>query len=149
MSQRQENIALAHRWFEELWNQGRFEAIDEMADTTAVGRGQMLHDAPIDLEQFREFAHHLRSAFPDFHVTIDDTIADEDRVVLRWRADMTHSGQFLRYPATGKRVAIAGITIFRIKDGKIVAGWDKWDQLGMLEQIGAVPVQYPKPSVAA
>jgi steroid delta-isomerase-like uncharacterized protein len=146
VSQEQENIALARRWFEELWNQGRFEIIDEMADTHAVGRGQMLHDAPIDLKQFREFAHHLRSAFPDFHVTIEDTIAEKDRVVLRWQADMTHSGQFLRYPATGKKVDISGITIFRLKEGKIVAGWDKWDQLGMLEQIGAVPEQNPKSS---
>lgn len=148
MSQKQENITLAHRWFEDLWNRGRFEAIDEMADATAVGRGQMLHDAPIDLKQFREFAHHLRSAFPDFHVTIEDTIADEDRVVLRWRANMTHTGQFLHYLPTGKKVAVSGITIFRIRDGKIVAGWDNWDQLGMLEQIGAVPEQYPKSSAA-
>ncbi len=149
MSQREENVALAHRWFDALWNQGRFEVIDEMADSGAVGQGQMLHDVPIDLEEFRKFARHLRSAFPDFRVKIDDTIAEEDRVVLRWRADMTHSGQFLRYAPTQKKVAIAGITIFRIRNGKIVAGWDKWDQLGMLEQIGAVPEQYPRPGVAA
>ncbi len=149
MSQRQQNIAVAHRWFEEIWNHGRFGTIDEMADTNAVGQGQMLHDAPINLEKFREFAHHLRSAFPDFHVTIEDTIAERDRVVLRWRAAMTHSGQFLRYPATGKAVVISGITIFRMKNGKIVAGWDKWDQLAMLEQIGAVPEQHPKSGAAA
>ena len=149
MSQKQENVALAHRWFEELWNQGRFETIDEMADANASGQGQVLHDAPINLEEFRKFAQHLRGAFPDFHLTIQDTVAEEDRVVLRWQADMTHSGQFLRYPATGKKAKISGITILQMRNGKIIAGWDKWDQLGLLEQIGAVPEQYPRSGMAA
>lgn len=148
MSDTKENVRLAKRWFEELWNQGRYEVIDELADERAVGTGQQLHDHPINLEQFRGFAKHLRDAFPDFHVEIEDTIAENDRVALRWRAKMTHSGKFLSYPATGKKVNISGITILRISNGKIVAGWDKWDQLGLLEQIGAVPVQHPKDTAA-
>jgi steroid delta-isomerase-like uncharacterized protein len=144
-----ENAKIAHRWFEEVWNKKRLDAIDEMADPKAVGQGQQFHDGLINLEEFRAFAAHLQSAFPDLRVTIDDTIAEGDRVALRWQLQMTHTGQFLRYPATNKKVNISGITIFRMASGKLVAGWDKWDQLGLLEQIGAVPVQVPKPVQAA
>lgn len=145
----QENVALAHRWFEEVWNNKRLDAIDEMADTKAVGQGQTLHDGLINLEEFRAFAAHLQGAFPDLRLVIDDTVAQGDRVVVRWRLDMTHTGSFLRYTATQKKVNVSGITILRIANGKIVAGWDKWDQLGLLEQIGAVPVQVPRPDRAA
>ena len=144
-----ENAALAHRWFEEVWNNKRLDAIDEMADPKAVGHGQQLHDGLINLEDFRAFAAHLQSAFPDLRVTIEDTISEGDQVVVRWQLHMTHSGQFLQYPASNKGVNVSGITILRIGNGKIVAGWDKWDQLGLLEQIGAVPVQVPKPVRAA
>ena len=144
-----ENAKIAHRWFEEVWNKKRLDAIDEMADPKAVGQGQQFHDALINLEEFRAFAAHLQSAFPDLRVTIDDTIAEGDRVALRWQLQMTHTGQFLRYAPTNKKVNISGITIFRMANGKLVAGWDKWDQLGLLEQIGAVPVQVPKPVQAA
>ena len=145
----QENVALAHRWFEEVWNKKRLDAIDEMADPNAVGQGQTLHDGLINLEEFRAFASHLHSAFPDLRLTIEDTVAEGDRVVLRWQLHMTHSGPFLRYAATHKQVKVSGITILRVANGKIVAGWDKWDQLGLLEQIEAVPVQSPKPDRAA
>ena len=145
----QENVALAHRWFEQVWNKKRLDAIKEMADPKAVGQGQTLHDGLINLEEFRAFASHLQSAFPDLELTIEDTVAEGDRVVVRWQLHMTHSGPFLRYAATQKRVNVSGITILRIANGKIVAGWDKWDQLGLLEQIGAVPVQSPKPDRAA
>jgi len=144
-----ENAALAHRWFEEVWNKKRLDAIAEMADPKAVGHGQQLHDGLINLDDFGAFASHLQSAFPDLKVTIEDTITEGDRVVLRWQLHMTHTGQFLRYPPTNKQVNISGITIFRMANGKIIAGWDKWDQLGLLEQIEAVPVQVPKPVRAA
>jgi predicted ester cyclase len=144
VSQQQENVALARRWFEEVWNQGRFEAIDEMADPAATGQGQVLIDAPISLDEFRKFARHLRSAFPDFHVTGSGHHRGTGSVVLRWQTSMTHTGQFLRYQATGREVVVSGITILRVVNGKIVAGWDKWDQLGLLEQIGVVPEQYPR-----
>jgi steroid delta-isomerase-like uncharacterized protein len=144
-----ENSKIAHRWFEEVWNKKRLAAIDEMADPSAVGQGQQFHDGLINLEEFRAFATHLQSAFPDLRVTIDDTVAEGDRVVLRWQLHMTHSGHFLQYPPSGKNVNVSGITIFRIANGKIVAGWDKWDQLGLLEQIGAIPKQVPKPDQAA
>jgi steroid delta-isomerase-like uncharacterized protein len=134
----QENSALIRRWFEEVWNKGNMDAIDEMASPDAVGHGQAQHDTDIGLKEFRTFAISLRRAFPDFTVTIDQVIEQGDKVVARWTTTMTHKGEFLGVAPTGKKVTITGTSMQRIADGKIVEGWDNWDQLGLLVQIGAV-----------
>ena len=91
----------------------------------------------------------LRSAFPDLKVTIDQTIAQGDKVVLRWTAHDAHwriSGISRR---RGRKLLSPGTFDSAIVNGKIVEGWDNWDQLGLLVQIGAVPVHFPKPVQAA
>jgi len=138
----QENSSLIRRWFEEVWNKGRMEAIDEMASPDAIGHGQAQHDTDIGLKEFRIFATDLRRAFPDFKVTIDRVIEQGDIVVARWTTTMTHNGTFLGFPATGKKVTVSGTSMQRIENGKIVEGWDNWDQLGLLVQIGAVPAAH-------
>jgi len=134
----QENSALIRRWFDEVWNKGRAEAIDEMASPDVIGHGQAQHATDIGLREFRGFVHSIRSAFPDLKVTIDHTIEHGDKVVARWSATMTHKGEFLGFAPTGKKATITGTTTQRISGGKIVEGWDNWDQLGLLVQIGAV-----------
>jgi len=138
----QENSALIRRWFEEVWNNGRMEAIDEMASPDAIGHGQAQHDTDIGLKEFRAFAADLRRAFPDFKVTIDHVIEQGDKVAARWTTRMTHKGEFLGFAPTGKKVTITGTSMQRIANGKIVEGWDNWDQLGLLVQIGAVPAAH-------
>jgi steroid delta-isomerase-like uncharacterized protein len=138
----QENSALIRRWFEEVWNKGRMEAIDEMASPSVIGHGQAQHDTDIGLQEFRAFASSIRSAFPDLKVTIDHTVEQGDKVVARWTATMTHKGNFLGFAPTGKTATITGTTTQRIAGGKIVEGWDNWDQLGLLVQIGAVPAAH-------
>lgn len=143
----QENSALIRRWFDEVWNQGRMEAIDEMASPDVVGHGQAQHDTDIGLKEFMPFVVSLRSAFPDMKVVIDQTIEQGDKVVARWTSIMTHKGDFLGFSPTGKKVTITGTTIQRISNGKIVEGWDNWDQLGLLVQIGAVnPAHFVAPA---
>lgn len=137
-----ENSALIRRWFEEVWNLGRMEAIDEMASPDVVGHGQAQHDTVIGREQFRTFAQGFRAAFPDLKVTIDQLVEQGDKVVVRWSATMTHRGTFLDFPPTGRKASITGTSIQRISSGKIVEGWDNWDQLGLLVQIGAVPAAH-------
>jgi steroid delta-isomerase-like uncharacterized protein len=138
----QENSALIRRWFEEVWNKGNMDAIDEMASPDAVGHGQAQHDTDIGLKEFRTFAISLRRAFPDFNVTIDHVIEQGDKVVARWTTTMTHKGEFLGVAPTGKKVTITGTSMQRIAGGKIVEGWDNWDQLGLLVQIGAIPAAH-------
>ena len=137
----QKNI-LIRRWFEEVWNNGRMEAIDEMASPDVIGHGQAQHATDIGLKEFKPFVQALRSAFPDMKVTIDYVIEQGDKVVARWTSTMTHRGEFLGIAPTGKKATITGTTTQRISGGKIVEGWDNWDQLGLLVQIGAVPAAH-------
>ena len=83
-SMAQENSALIRRWFEEVWNKGRMEAIDEMASPDAIGHGQAQHDTDIGLKEFRTLLIDLRTAFPDLKVNIDQVIEQGDNVVARW-----------------------------------------------------------------
>ena len=137
-----EKSAVIRRWFEEVWNKGRLEAIDEMASPDAVGHGQGQHGLDLGLKEFRVFASDLKGAFPDLKIDFDFVIEQGDKVAARWKATMTHKGNFLGTAPTGKSVTVTGTTTLKIVSGKIVEGWDNWDQLGLLVQIGAVPAAH-------
>jgi len=134
------NKALVRRWFEEVWNQGREETIDELFATHAVGYG--LGDTDVTTRgpaEFKIFANNLRGALPDVHMKIEDSIAEGDKVTVRLSVEGTHKGGHLGVAPTGRRIRIAGIVVVRISNGQIVEGWNSWDQLGLLRQIGALP----------
>lgn len=142
----QDNIQLLIRWFNEVWNQGKLETVHELLSPDAIAIGQAGSGVTLRGPQdFVPFVEQIRAAFPDIKVEIEDAFGADDKVVLRWSAHMTHRGDALGTPATGKSVRLTGITIAQIVDGKIVAGWDNWDQLGMLQQIGA----YAQPGTVA
>jgi len=134
------NTVLIRKWFEEVWNQGHEAAIDAMCARDAIGYGQAQHGADIHgAEHFKQFWRGFRSAFSNMHVEIQDTIEEDDRVAARWTMAMTHTGAFLGMEPTNKRVTVNGISIQRFVNGQIVAGWDNWDQLSLLVQLGALP----------
>lgn len=134
----QDNIQLATRWFQEVWNEGKMQTVHEILAPDAVAIGQAGAEVALHgPQEFVPFVDQIRTAFPDIHVDVEDAFGADDKVVLRWSARMTHQGHTLGVPATGKKVRLTGISIVRIVEGKIVAGWDNWDQLGMLQQIGA------------
>ncbi len=81
-----------------------------------------------------------RNAFPDSHVIFEELIATGDTVIGRWSATATHTGQLPGVEVTGNRIAIGGITIYRIADGKIVQAWEQLDMLGMWQQLGIIKV---------
>lgn len=133
-----ENVQLMRRWFREVWNEGRTQTIFELLSAEAVGHGQLEDGSPLrGPAQFLPLVERIRGAFPDINIVVDDAFGAGDEVVVRWSATMTHSGDHLGIPATGKAVRMTGITIARIRDQQIIEGWDNWDQLGMLTQIGA------------
>src|SRR6516164_5523150 len=124
---------LGTRWFEEVWNKGRRDAIAEMLAPDGV-----LHEGQTDTvgpEGFHDFFDRLNGAFSEFHVEVHDTIAEGDRVCLRWSCTCKHTGDALGIPATQKTVHVTGMSIIRIADGRMVEGWQNWDMLGMMEQI--------------
>ena len=133
----EENIQLMRRWFQEVWNEGKMDTVYELLSPDAVARGQRGAEAEIrGPEEFEKFAKEIRGAFPDIRVTVEDVFGADDKVVLRWSGVMTHTGDLQGLAPSGRTVRSRGITIARIVDGQIVEGWDNWDQLGMLEQIG-------------
>src|SRR6478736_3433374 len=134
------NVTLVRRWFEEVWNQGRESTIDELLAANGIAHG--LGDTEGDVHgpaEFKPFVKNLRGAIPDIHMTIEDAVAGGDKVVVRLSVTGTHRGDNLGVPATGRRIHIAGIVLVRIVNGQIVEGWNSWDQLGLLRQLGALP----------
>lgn len=133
-----ENVQVIQRWFEEVWNKGNLDAIDELLAADAVGRG--LGEAGKDVygpAGFKPFVQRIRGAFPDIHITVEDTVAEGDKVAARFTATMTHEGDDLGLPATGKRVTVSGITFTLVRNGQIADGWNCWDIYGMMQQLEA------------
>jgi steroid delta-isomerase-like uncharacterized protein len=142
---REANKAVVRRYFEER-NRGNLAVIDELVSPTFIGHrpaGSTLPDlhGPADL---REFLTTNRTAFPDAQTTVENLIAEGDQVVARWTLRGTQKGTLKTtvlgdIPPTNKPVAMSGITIYRIEDGKIVEGWSIADTLGELRQLGVLP----------
>lgn len=134
----EENVNLMRRWFEEVWNQGKIQTVRDLLAPDAIGIGQLEDGSNVrGPASFVPFVERIRGAFPDIKVVIEDAFGSGEKVVVRWSANMTHRGNQLGMPATGKAVRLTGITIARIVGKQIIEGWDNWDQLAMLEQIGA------------
>ena len=133
----QENIEVMRRWFHEVWNEGRVEAIHELFAANGVATGHYGDRSVIHgPEEFVPFYKQIRASFSNMKTTIEDAFGIGDKVAVRWTAVMTHSGDGMGVPPTGNVVKITGTTIARIADGKVIEGWDNWDRLGLLEQIG-------------
>jgi len=134
----EENKAIARRDFEEVWNQGNLDAIEEIC--TPVGFGHMGGGPDINtIEDYKQYVTMYRTAFPDIHFTFEDEIAQGDKVVIRWTVTGTHKGDLMGISPTGKQCTGTGITIYRFSGGKIQESWSNWDDLGMLQQLGIVP----------
>ena len=135
----EQNKAAVRRWFDEVWNQGRGDAIDELISERSIVHGlgpEALHGP----SGFRPFHAAYRNAFPDIRVQIEQMVAEGDVVAVRWRATGTHSGNGLGWAATQRPVDFSGMLFVRVEDGRLIEGWNRLEQLGMMEQIGAVTV---------
>jgi steroid delta-isomerase-like uncharacterized protein len=133
------NKAISRRVVDEIFNAGRFEAADELVTENFVGHDPALPEPMMGPEGLKRQAEGYRSAFPAMRITIEDEIAEGDRVVTRWTARGTHEGELFGIPATGREATVTGMTIDRIVDGRIAEQWNSWDALGLLQQLGAIP----------
>jgi steroid delta-isomerase-like uncharacterized protein len=133
------NEKIALRWFEEVWNQKRLGAVDELAHENAV-----YHDAnsgapaSVGRAGFKEGARAVLSAIPDLHFDVADVFSADDRVAIRLVLRGTHTGEGLGVEPAGRKIAISGMAIGRFRDGKLAEGWNCFDLLSLFEQIGAV-----------
>ena len=134
----EENKELVRRWFDEVWNKGRADAIEEMFAENGIAHG--LSDDPANPikgpKDYRPFYTVFRQAFPNMEIVIEDMVAEGDRVAARCSVRGKHEGEFLGHSATQSPVEFTGITIVRIDDGKIVEAWNNFDFMTMYKQVG-------------
>lgn len=133
----EENKVLVRRFYTEV-NRRNLDAIEEI-----VTRDMIDHDAgpgePQGAKGVRQTYEMLLKAFPDLQIRIDFVIAEGDMVVARWTNSGTHTGDFFGFPASGKKYSFTGTGTYRIKSNKIVEHWLNYDQMGLMQQLGAIP----------
>ena len=135
----EENKAVARRAFEEHFNTGNFDLAQEIFAADYVNHDPSLPRSGSGPEAANQAVRLYREAFPDAQITVEDQVAEGDKVATRWSARGTHQGELLGVGPTGNQVQITGISISRIEDGRIAEDWINYDALGMMQQIGAIP----------
>ena len=127
--------ALVQQFVEEFWNRGELDAVDKL----------MTHDAAIhepvtgSPDDLKAVATMIRSAFPDWHSTVEEMLVEGDRVAERWTGRGTHRGEFQGISPTGKSVAVPGVVFYRIADGKIAEFRGQFDRMSLMQQLGVIP----------
>jgi steroid delta-isomerase-like uncharacterized protein len=132
------NKSILRRFFTELFNSGDLGVAEEIVAPNYVN-----HDAvpgeTAGREGLKEFVTLLRTAFPDLQITVEDQIAEGDKVVTRFTVTGTHQGEFAGIPATGKPIQVPCTNIHRVTADHIQEAWLNWDALGMMQQMGVIP----------
>ena len=136
--------AIVRRYIEEVWNNGNLALIDELFAQDWINHNPSVGQTA-GREGLKQLIAGFRDAAPDLHLTINDMIAEGDRVATRWTAQGTHQGEVMGAPPTGKLIRGTAIVIDRIVDGRIVEHWAGRDDLGMYQQLGLLPSLEPVP----
>ena len=131
----EQNKAVARAVFD-VFNGGDPDALDDVVSADSVDHDPYNPHAGEGREGLKKTIAMYRHGFPDLHISIDDQIAEGDKVVTRWTGTGTHQGDLMGAPPTGKSSTVTGIGIDRIENGQIVEAWGNWDTLGMFQQLG-------------
>ena len=135
------NKTVSRRFFEEVFSKGKLNVLDEIIAKDHVNSGPgAIAGLPNGLEGAKQFVTAYRNAFPDVHLTIDEQIAEGDKVVTRWTGHGTHQGELAGIQATNKSTTVTGISVDRFVNGKIAESWGIFDEFGMMQQLGAIPM---------
>ncbi len=134
----EENKAIIRRIIEEAFNKGNLAVVDDLMATNYVFHGPSGQEVK-GPEGFKQMITMYRTAFPDLHLTIDDMVAEGDKVAFRFIFQGTHKGDLMGIAPTGKQVTVTVTVISRFVGGKEVEAWENADSLGMMQQMGVVP----------
>ena len=132
------NKAVVRRIVEEVWNGGKLDSIDEFYAADFVNTDPSSPEVK-NLEQFKQWVAEMHAGFSDEQITVEDLIAEGDKVVEQWSAKATHTGDFMGIPPTNNKTNMSGITIFRIVDGKVKECVWSYDTYGFMVQLGVIP----------
>ena len=139
----EQNKALFRRLVEEVFNKGNVSTIDEFLAPNFVEREVLPPGTPSGREGVKQLTMMFRTSFPDFNVSIDDMIAEGDKIVARTTWSGTQKGDFMGIPSSGKRVSFDVIDIIRISEGKGVEHWGVMDSSALMQQLGVIPAGPP------
>ena len=134
----EQNKSIVRRWVEEGWNKGNTAVIDQVYAPDYV-QHEPAPEMVNSSEALKQYVGTFLTAFPDLNLSVEDLIAEGDKVVWRFKSTGHHNGPFMGMPATGKTGNITGIVIFRLENSRIVEGWVNIDTLGLLQQVGMIP----------
>ncbi len=134
----EQNKILIRRAVEEVWNGGNFDILDELITNDFIIHSSTPGEEIQGHKGVKQFYTKLREAFPDIHFTIENQVAEGDKVVTHWIARATHKGEFKGIPPTGNQVNFTAIDIDRLVNGKVVECWTNVDELGLLQQLGVI-----------
>ena len=128
------NKAILQRFFAEVYNVGDLHVADELVAADYISHNPAPGEAP-GREGLKAFVAYLRRAFADFQITVEDQIAEGDKVVTRFTISGRHESEFAGFPPSGKLVSVPAMALHRIVDGQIREGWFNWDALGLMQQL--------------
>jgi steroid delta-isomerase-like uncharacterized protein len=134
----EDNKTIVRRYYAEVLTMGNLAVIDELVSSTYTGHDPEAPDAQ-GTEGLKQRVTRMRTAFPDLQVTVEDMVAEGDKVATRFTLQGTHKGEFRGIAPTGKHVTWTATSIIRLEDGKFVEGWANADGLGRMRQLGALP----------
>jgi steroid delta-isomerase-like uncharacterized protein len=127
------------RRFWGVWEEGNIGLVDELVAPDYVDHSPGIPDQPEDPEGIKVLVSMIRGGMLDLRVVIDDMIAEDDRVAVRYTIEGTHEGELFGVPPTGRRLSIESCTVEQVSDGKIREHWRVTDTLDMMQQLGAIP----------
>jgi len=136
-----ENKTIVRRLYEEVWNKRKLEVVDELISASHALQDPIVSGSQVGPELYKRRVVEMTIGFPDLCFTIEDTIAEGEKFVACWTISGTHKGEFMEIPATGRKISVEGITIHHIRNGKILDSYARWDVLGLMRQLGAIPAQ--------
>ncbi|WP_076430108.1 ester cyclase [Haladaptatus litoreus] len=140
MSQTVKNSEIVRQFVEQAFNNGNLDAVDEYVAEDFVRHDPAAEDVR-GRDGYKNFVEMNRTAFPDYHETIESIVDEDDTVMYRWTMHGTQEGEIMGVEPTGNEVDITGMVEMRLEDGKITEMWGNFDALGMLQQLDAIPRQ--------
>src|SRR5713101_5168174 len=134
-----ESVSLSRRLIEEVWNNRKQDAVNQIIGSHHTNHDPNTPDLGNGPEGYKRLVSLYTTAFPDLRITIEDTISEDDKLVISWNVSGTHKGDLKGIAPTNKKMSVEGITISRHANGKILESRVSWDALGMMQQLGVVP----------
>jgi steroid delta-isomerase-like uncharacterized protein len=133
-----DNRSIVLRLYDEVWNKRKLQVMSELVSPSHALHGPLYTGPAIGPEVYRGQVSMFAAGFPDVRFSIEDTVVEEDKVVVCWTFSGTHQGEFMGVPATNKKVSVDGITIHVLAKGIIMDSYISLDMWGMMQQLGVI-----------